>query len=92
MLSLRHADAALPAVLLARGGGGPCCVSARRRLTLFNLMDALALFPYDGAEVQGAGRKQPTYIRRFGEWNVVWWVDVPVGEVQVLLVERRRNK
>ena len=55
-------------------------------------MDALALFPYDGAEVQGAGRKQPTYIRRFGEWNVVWWVDVPVGEVQVLLVERRRNK
>ena len=65
-------------------------ISAQRRLTLFNLMDALALFPYDGAELQGAGRKQPTYARRFGEWNVVWWVDGPVGEVQVLLIESRR--
>jgi hypothetical protein len=66
-------------------------IPARRRLTLFNLIDALTLFPHDGAELQGAGKKQPTYTRRFSEWNVVWWVDVPVGEVQVLLIERRQR-
>jgi len=63
-------------------------IPTRRRLTLFNLMDAIALFPHDGNELQGEGRKQPAYVRRFGEWRIVWWVDVPVGEVHVLLVER----
>jgi hypothetical protein len=51
-------------------------------------MDAIALFPHDGNELQGEGRKQPAYVRQFGEWRIVWWVDVPVGEVHVLLVER----
>ena len=63
-------------------------IPARRRLTLFNLLDALTMFPHDGDELPGEGRKQPTYIRRFGDWRIVWWVDFPVGEVQVLLIER----
>jgi len=67
-------------------------IPVRRRLTLFNCMDAITLFPYDGEELQGEGKKQPAYTRRFGEWRVVWWVDVPVGEVQVLLVERRQRR
>jgi len=63
-------------------------ISTRRRITLFNLMDAIALFPHSAEESPGEGRKQPAYVRQFGEWQVVWWVDVPVGEVHVLLVER----
>ncbi len=55
-------------------------------------MDATTLFPYDGEELQGEGRKQPTHTRRFGEWRVVWWVDVPVGEVHVLLIERTQRR
>ena len=34
-------------------------IPTRRRLTLFNLMDAIALFPHDGNELQGERRKQP---------------------------------
>ncbi|MEO6786400.1 MAG: hypothetical protein ABI318_09735 [Chthoniobacteraceae bacterium] len=67
-------------------------IPVRRRLALFNLMDAITLFPYDGENLHGEGRKQPIYARRFGEWRVVWWVDVPVGEVQVLLIERRLRR
>ena len=67
-------------------------IPVRRRLTLFNLMDAITLFPYDGDELQGEGRKQPIYTRRSGEWRIVWWVDVPVGEVQVLLIERTQRR
>ena len=63
-------------------------IPARRRLILLNLLDALAMFPHDGEELRGEGRKQPTYTRRFGEWRIVWWVDFPVGEVQVLMIER----
>lgn len=67
-------------------------IPVRRWLTLFNLMDALTLFRYDGEELQGEGRKQPTYTRRLGDWQIVWWGDIPVGEVQALLVERRRRR
>lgn len=63
-------------------------IPARRRLALFNLVDALAMFPYHGEELHGEGRKQPTYTRRSGEWRIVWWADVPVGEVEVLLIQR----
>ena len=63
-------------------------IPVRRRITLFNLMDAITLFPYDGEEMQGEGRKQPTYKRWFGDWRVVWWVDFPVKEVHILEIER----
>ena len=67
-------------------------IPVRRRLTLFNFMEAITLFPYDGEELPGEGRKQPTFTRCFGEWRVVWWVDMPVGEVQVLLIARRQRR
>ena len=63
-------------------------IPARRRLALFNRMDAIALFPYDGKEFQGEGRKQPAFVRQFGEWRIVWWVDFPVKEVHVLDIGR----
>ncbi len=64
-------------------------LSLRRRVTLFNLIDALALFPFDGEMQPGEGRKEPTFARSFGEWRIVWWVDVPVFEIQVLSIESR---
>ena len=67
-------------------------IPVRRRITLFNLMDAITLFPYDGEEMQGEGRKQPTYRRWFGDWLVLWRVNIPVGEVQVLSIEKKKRR
>ncbi len=61
----------------------------RRRVRLFNILDALALFPFDGETLSGDGRKEPIFARSFGEWRLVWWVDVPVFEIQVLSIESR---
>ncbi len=66
-------------------------IPSRRRIALFKLMDALTIFPFEGEELLGEGRKEPTYARWFGDWRIVWWVDVPVFEIQVLLVERARR-
>lgn len=60
-----------------------------QRTKLIARLDALTLFPFEGEELSGKGRKEPIYARSFGDWRVVWWVDVPVFEIQVLAIESR---
>ncbi len=71
------------------GLGGLSALPQNQRVKLLNLLDALAMLPFDGDELSGAGRNEPGFARSFDNWRIVCWVDVPVFKSQVLAIESR---
>lgn len=65
-------------------------LTKRQQTVIFRALDALTHFPHAGELVAGENRKDPTYTRQFGVWRIVWWVDEPVNEVQILAILRAR--
>lgn len=59
-------------------------MTKRQQAALFRVLDAVAQFPHAGEVLPKMGKLEPTYVRTFGVWRVVWWVDEPVNEVQIL--------